>query len=159
MQSILKSVCELARHNISLKSFVDVHSKQEYGQVNQALCASIRKLLQNYNCLVSQLETELYYSNSFSLQTLNLQLQPTSHIFKQLYDLAQAILRENAKKSEDATSAYNNNDFEKMLESLKISEGANFAEFAELGFTGRASKSTVCKGGTILRILAEINSL
>lgn len=154
MQSITESVCELACHNISLCSFVDLHSKPEYGQVNQALCASIRKYLQDYTCLISQLETELFYNKSFSLQTFLLQIQPTAHLFKQLYDLAQSILNENAQKSEDVAAAYNNNDFEKIFESLKEVDGAKFPDL-DLGFTGRASKSTVCKGGSILRILAE----
>lgn len=150
MKDVLRSLTEVARHSIALKAFVDVHSKREYGQVNQALCASLRKILQDYNILIAQIENEVYYNKNFSLQIMQLQLNPTAHILKQLYDLSQVILKENAKKSEDAVQSYNN-DFEKMLESLKISEGANFNE---LGLTSRA-KSTVCKGGTILHILAE----
>lgn len=154
MQYVIKNVCELACHNISLSSFVDVHSKQEYGQVNQAFCASIRNRLQDYDCLICQLDGELKSSYSFSLQTLLLQLQPTAHIFKQLYELTQSILHKNAQKSEDVASAYNDNDFEKILESLKEADGTNLADF-DLGFTVMGSKSTVCKGGSILRILAE----
>lgn len=37
---------------------------------------------------------------------------------------------------------------------MKEVDGAKFPDL-DLGFTGRASKSTVCKGGSILRILAE----
>lgn len=150
MRDAIKSVTETARHHLAIGEFVDVHSQKEYGQVNQALCASIRKFLKNYNILIAQLEHELYYNDSFFLQTMQLQLQPIGHILKQIYDLCQAIIQENTRRSEEAVQLYNN-DFEKVIESLKVSEGSNFNK---LGLTTR-EKSMICKGGAILRILAE----
>ncbi|VVT57855.1 uncharacterized protein SAPINGB_P005903 [Magnusiomyces paraingens] len=152
MRDAVKSITDTARHHLAISEFVDVHAQRDYGQVNQALCASIRRVLKDYNILIAQLENELYYNQSFSLQTMQLQLAPLAHILKQIYDLCQVILQENTRRSEEAAAQlYSSSDIEKVIESLKVNEGTNFSK---LGLTSR-EKSMVCKGGAILRILAE----
>lgn len=148
LKDITKNIISTASHHMSLKAFVDVQSKKEYGRVNQALCSSLRKLLKDYYILIAQLEHQLYHNKAFSLQSFQLQLNPMAHTIHQAYELSQVILKENAKKSEEAARSYN--DFDKVIETLKIGDRANLNE---LGITN--TKSTVCKGGTILRILAE----
>lgn len=150
LKDITKNIIAMASHHMSLKAFVDVQSKKEYGLVNQALCASLRKVLKDYYLLVAQLEHQLYHNKAFSLQSFQLQLNPMAHILHQAYELSQVILKENSKKSEEAARSFN--DFDKVIESLKIGDGTNLNE---LGMNVSSTKSTVCKGGTILRILAE----
>lgn len=150
LKDITKSIIATASHHMSLKAFVDIQSKKEYGLVNQALCSSLRKTLKEYYLLIAQLEHQLYHNKAFSLQSFQLQLNPIAHTLHQAYELSQVILKENSKKSEEAARSFN--DFDKVIESLKIGDRANLNE---LGMNVSSTKSTVCKGGTILRILAE----
>lgn len=150
LKDITKNMIAIASHHMSLKAFIDVQSKKEYGLVNQALCSSLRNVLKDYYLLIAQLEHQLHHNRSFSLQSFQLQLNPMAHTLHQAYELSQVILKENSKKSEEAARSFN--DFDKVIESLKIGDRANLNE---LGLNVSSTKSTVCKGGTILRILAE----
>lgn len=153
MKDTVKAIALISKHAIALNTFCDIHSNNIYGRVNQALCASIREFLYDYMIIVAQLENQLLgvsETRRFSLQIMQLELEPISHTLKQLYDLCQVIVAEDARKFEEAAKS-DNSDFEEILASLKITEGANFAD---LGLTSR-KKSGLCKGGTILRMLAE----
>lgn len=70
LQDLTQSMLRMASHYMALQAFVDVQSRDEFGSVNHALCASIRKLLQEYLVMVAQLETQFLSDDGFTLSTL-----------------------------------------------------------------------------------------
>lgn len=148
-KDLARSILDTCQHFSALTAFIESQSRADYGQVNQALCAAIRKILNDYLVLVAQLEYQAYNAANFSLHSMNIQLKPIAKILRHTFDLAQVMLKENDRKSAEAASAFN--DFDKVLESLKEAGG----NINELGVAVSSSRSTVCKGGTVLRIIAE----
>lgn len=148
LKDLTRSIIEIARHFLSIKAFTESQSKPDYGLVNQALCASMRKTLTDYNLLTAQLERQVMQNLTFTLHNMNVQLGQIGNKLRHCYDLVHVILRANEQKAEEATNIFN--DFDKVLESLKESGSKDLNELAVSG-----ARSAVCKGGTILRILAE----
>lgn len=143
LQDLTTSILKMATHYISIEAFVEVQSREEFGAINHALCASIRKLLKDYLILVTQLENQLLTNESFSLHVLHLHTMPTSHMMFQIHTLAQEIL----KTSEDDLDVSDDglDDMDKILEQL--------LERGELAPGGKSK--TVCKGGNVLRLLTD----
>ena len=171
LKDLTKRVVAIATAYMGLREFLDYQSKREFGMVNQALCASLREnLLKEYSMLVGQLEYQFYNGpGAFSLQQLQLQLMDIGKKLQQGYELGQIILRENAKKSEEAVRSTFDDDLDKVIESLKLNNNSGGRGSGDNGASGGAqpdngtlnqllsptSKSNVCKGGTILRILSR----
>ncbi|KAL8931445.1 MAG: hypothetical protein Q9211_006957, partial [Gyalolechia sp. 1 TL-2023] len=146
LRDLTNSVLKMATYYISIEAFVEVQSREEFGAINHALCASIRKLLKDYLVLVTQLENQLITNESFSLHVLHLHTMPTSHMMFQVYTLAQEILKKNALLEGDLDDSVDGlDDVEGILEQLR--EGGELAP-------GGMSK-TVCKGGNVLRLLTD----
>lgn len=150
LKDLTRTIVDSAKHFLALRAFVESQSRPEYGLVNQALCASLRKFLNQYALLTAQLERQAFYNEAFTLHNMAIRLNHISTVLRHGFDLAQAILKENDKKSEESANVFN--DFDKVLESLKESNGSS--NLNQIGITVSSTKSTVCKGGTILRILA-----
>ncbi|KAF5094898.1 hypothetical protein D0Z00_003354 [Geotrichum galactomycetum] len=171
LKDLTKRIVGIATAYMGLCEFLNHQSKREFGMVNQALCASLREnLLKQYSMLVGQLEYQFYHGpGPFSLQQLQLQLMDIGKKLQQGYELGQIILRENAKKSEEAVRSTFDDDLDKVIESLKLNNNSGGRGTGDNGGTGGAqtdngslnqllnptSKSNVCKGGTILRILSR----
>ncbi|KAI4772267.1 hypothetical protein E4T45_14195, partial [Aureobasidium sp. EXF-8846] len=134
----------MATHYAAVEAFVEVQSREEFGAVNHALCAAMRKLLKDYLILVAQLEHQMLTNLSFTLHVLNLHTKPTSHMMFQLYSLAHEILKENSMlEDDDDDDLDESDDFENILESLR--------EGRDAGTVGRK----VCKGGSVLRLITK----
>ncbi|KAL8816197.1 MAG: hypothetical protein Q9223_004757 [Gallowayella weberi] len=143
---LTNSVLKMASYYAALEAFVEVQSREEFGAINHALCASIRKLLKDYLLLVSQLESQFITNDSFSLHVLHLHTLPTNHMMFQVYTLAQEILKKNALLGEDLDESIDGfDDVDNILEQLR--EGG---ELAPGGMT-----KTMCKGGNVLRLLTD----
>ncbi|KAL8803692.1 MAG: hypothetical protein Q9182_003024 [Xanthomendoza sp. 2 TL-2023] len=143
---LTNSVLKMATYYTALEAFVEVQSREEFGAVNHALCASIRKLLKDYLLLVSQLENQFITNDSFSLHVLHLHTLPTNHMMFQVYTLAQEILKKNALLGEELDESTDGfDDVDNILEQLR--EGG---ELAPGGMT-----KTLCKGGNVLRLLTD----
>ncbi|KAI9725608.1 MAG: hypothetical protein M1828_002893 [Chrysothrix sp. TS-e1954] len=138
------SMLHMAKHYIALEAFIEVQSREEFGTVNHALCAAIRKLLKDYLILAAQLEHQLLTNDNFSLNILNLHTKSTSHMLLQLFNLAQDILKKNSILEEDDDSD-NMDDVDNIIESLR--EGADVGQ----GIAGRK----VCKGGSVLGLITK----
>lgn len=152
LKDLTRTIADSAKHFHALRAFTEAQSKPDYGLVNQALCASIRKFLNQYSLLTAQLERQVFYNEAFTLHNMSVQLSHISTVLRHGFDLAQCILKENEKKSEGSGDVFN--DFDKVLESLKESDGSK--NLNQLGMAvASTTKSSVCKGGTILRILAQ----
>ena len=142
LRDLTSSMLQMAKHYIALEAFVEVQSRDEYGRVNHALCATVRKLLKDYLTLVGQLEHQLLTNSSFTLHLLNLHTKQTAHMLSHLYSLGQEILKRNALLEEDLDDSDNLSDVDKLIENLK--EGKD---------TGEAGARKICKGGQVLGLI------
>lgn len=143
LQDLTHSMLKTASHYIALEAFVEVQSREEFGAVNHALCAAIRKMLKDYLTLVAQLEHQLLTNDGFTLHVLTLHTKPTSHMLFQLYTLAHEILRRNSIL-EDNEDSDEMEDVDEIIESLR--EGGDAA-----GIAGKK----VCKGGSVLGLITK----
>ncbi|EUC33432.1 hypothetical protein COCCADRAFT_96073 [Bipolaris zeicola 26-R-13] len=143
LRDLTKSMLKTATHYIAVEACVEVLSREEYGAVNHALCAAVRRLLKDYLTLVAQLEHQLLTNESFTLHVLNLHTKQTSHMLFQLYTTGIELLKANGiledEKDEDSADD-DSNDFENILESLR--EGGN-------------TTKKLCKGGSVLGLVTK----
>ncbi|KAL2134770.1 hypothetical protein VTI74DRAFT_10844 [Chaetomium olivicolor] len=147
LQDLTQSMLRMASHYTALDTFVDVQSRDEFGSVNHALCASIRKLLQEYLVMVAQLETQFLTDDSFTLHVLNVHVLPTSHLMSQLYALAHELLKRNALLDDETDeSSDSNDDFDHILEQLR--EGGELVP-------GNMTGKKICKGGVVLGLITK----
>ncbi|KAK3176796.1 hypothetical protein OEA41_008121 [Lepraria neglecta] len=146
LRDLTTSVLKIATYYKAMEAFIEVQSREEFGAINHALCASISKLLKDYLVLIVQLEHQLLSNASFTLHLLHLHTLPTSHMMFQLYTLGQEILKKNALLEDDLDDSVDGfDDVDNILEQLR--EGGDLAP-------GSMSKK-VCKGGNVLRLLTE----
>ena len=145
LQDLTASMLKMATHYVAIEAFMEMQGREEFGMINHALSASIRKLLKEYLVLIAQMEHQLSTNNSFTLHVLHLHLLPTGHMFLQLYTLAQEMLKKNSLLEEDLDSTDGLDDVDNILEQLR--------EGGELVPGGMSKK--ICKGGNVLRLLTE----
>ncbi|KAG8422608.1 gamma tubulin complex Spc97/GCP2 subunit Alp4 [Metarhizium acridum] len=137
----------MATYYSALEAFVDVQSRVEFGAVNHALCASIRKFLQDYLIMIAQLETQFLTSESFTVHVLNIHTMPTCQMMHQLYLLAHELLKKNGivdDETEDEDDEIENDDA--MIERLR--------EGGEL-IPGNMTSKKICKGGVVLGLITK----
>ncbi|EON96577.1 putative spc97 spc98 family protein [Phaeoacremonium minimum UCRPA7] len=138
---------KMATHYSALETFVDVQSREEFGSVNHALCASIRKFLQDYLILIAQLETQFLTNDTFTLHVLNIHVLPTSQMMFQLYALAHELLKRNALLDDETDESSNSgDDFDHILEQLR--EGGDLVP-------GNMTGKKICKGGVVLGLITK----
>ncbi|KAM7196390.1 spindle pole body component alp4 [Naviculisporaceae sp. PSN 640] len=147
LQDLTQSMLRMATHYSALEMFVDVQSREEFGSVNHALCASIRKLLQDYLVMIAQLETQFLANDSFTLHVLNIHILPTSHMMAQLYALAHDLLKRNALLDDETDESSDSaDDFDHILEQLR--EGGDLVP-------GNMTGKKICKGGVVLGLITK----
>ena len=147
LQDLTTIMLKMATHYAAVQSFVEVQSREEFGAVNHALCAAIRKMLHDYLVLIAQLETQFLTNPSFTLHVLNLHTLPTSHMMFQLYSLAHEILKRNSLLEEDLDDSDGEfDDIENILETLR--------EGGDLG-PGNIPGKKICKGGCVLGLITK----
>ena len=147
LQDLTQSMLRMASHYTALETFVDVQSRDEFGSVNHALCASIRKLLHEYLVMIAQLETQFLSDDSFTLHVLNVHVLSTSHMMAQLYALAHEFLKRNALLDDETDeSSDSNDDFDHILEQLR-----DGGELVPGNMTGKK----ICKGGVVLGLITK----
>lgn len=146
LQDLTTSALKMATYFNAMEAFVEVQSREEFGAINHALCASISKLLKEYLVLIAQLEHQVISNSSFTLHLLHLHTLPTTHMMFQLYTLAQEILKKNSLLEEDLDDSVDGfDDVDNILEQLR--EGGDLAP-------GSMSRK-ICKGGNVLRLLTD----
>jgi len=143
LRDLTSTMLNLATHYVALEAFIEVQSREEFGSVNHALCAAIRKILKDHLVLVAQLEHEFLTNEGFTLHVLNLHIKPTSQILWHLFALAQEILKNNALLQDGVDSLDDMDDIENIIESLR--EGATTA----------GNERKVCKGGAVLGLISK----
>lgn len=144
LKDLTRSMLKMATHYSALEAFVEAQSRAEFGAVNHALCAAVRRLLKDYLVLIAQLETQLIKNPGFTLHVLHLHIMPTSQSMAQLYSLSQELLKKNQLLAgEDDDTIDDLDNVENILEQLR--EGGDIAP----------SSKKMCKGGNVLRLLTE----
>lgn len=147
LQDLTQSMLRMATHYTALETFVDVQSREEFGSVNHALCASIRRLLQEYLVMVAQLETQFLTDDAFTMHILNVHILPTSHMMYQLYTLAHELLKRNALLDDETDESSDSaDDFDHILEQLR--EGGELVP-------GNMTGKKICKGGVVLGLITK----
>jgi len=144
LRDLTSSILKMSTHYMALEAFVEVQSREEFGAVNHALCAAIRKLLKDYFVLIAQLEHQLLTNDAFTLHVLSLYTKPTIHMLSQLYSVAHEILRKNAILDEDVEEADDTENVDDIIEALRGGDDP----------TNIGAKK-VCKGGAVLGLITQ----
>ncbi|KAF2860529.1 hypothetical protein K470DRAFT_216975 [Piedraia hortae CBS 480.64] len=140
---LIQPLLSLASQYSALEVYTDTLSSEEYGSVNHALCAAIRKILKDYLILITQLEHQYLTNKSFTLNQMSLHLKPTAHTLRILYSLTQEILKENSLLGDLAEDVDDSEDFENIFKLIQQGRDASLP--------GKKS----CKGGAVLRLLTH----
>jgi gamma-tubulin complex component 2 len=144
LRDLTTSMLRIPKYSIAIEAFLEVMSREEYGSVNHALCATVRKLMQQHLAQIVQLETQFLTKEILTLHLVNLQMKRAGHVLFQLYNLAVELLKANAILDNDEDDSLDDSDdLENILESLK-----------EGGTPGLSSKKT-CKGGSTLGLITR----
>ncbi|RYP48389.1 hypothetical protein DL769_011206 [Monosporascus sp. CRB-8-3] len=146
LQDLTSSMLKMATHYSALESFIDVQSREEFGAVNHALCAAIRKFLHDYLIMIAQLETQFLTNEAFTLHLLHVHTLPTSQMMFQLYSLAHEFLKRNALLDEESSEDSDPDDIENILENLK--RGGDLVP-------GNMTGKKICKGGVVIGLITK----
>lgn len=146
LRDLTTSMLQMAMHYCALEAFVEVQSREEFGAINHALSATIRKLLKDYLILMAQLETQLLNNTTLTLHVLHLHTLPTGQSLLQLYSLAQELLKRNSLLEQDLDESVDDFDVDNILEQLR--EGGDLVP-------GGMSSKRICKGGNVLGLLTN----
>ena len=145
LRDLATSMLTMASHYSAIEAFVEVQSREEYGAVNHALCAAIRKLLKDYLILVAQLETRVLSDTKFTLHQMHLSIIPTAQSLAQLYAMAQELLKKNSLLGEDLDDSEDDFDADNIIERLR--EGGDL-------LPGSMTQKR-CIGGNVLALLTQ----
>ncbi|OAA32274.1 Spc97 / Spc98 family protein [Moelleriella libera RCEF 2490] len=151
LADLTRSMLKMATYYSAVNAFVDVQSRAEFGGVNHALCASIRKFLHDYLILIAQLETQFLTSDTFTVHVLNIHTLSTSHMMHQLYLLAHELLRKNGLL-DDETDDEDDDEEDEIENPDEIIE--RLREGGDLVPGSMASKK-ICKGGVVLGLVTR----
>jgi gamma-tubulin complex component 2 len=147
LQDLAYSMLEMASHYSALETFVDVLSRDEYGAVNHALCASVRKFLHDYLVMIAQLETQFLTNATFTLHVLNIHTLSTQQMMFQLHTLAHELLKRNGLLDDESDeSTDNEDDDDNILEQLR--EGGGL-------MPGGMAGKKIYKGGVVLGLITK----
>ncbi|KAI9171189.1 Spindle pole body component alp4 [Paramyrothecium foliicola] len=148
LHDLTQSMLKLATYYSALESFTDVQSREEFGAVNHALCASIRKFLQDFLIMIAQLETQFLTSDALTIHVLNLHVLPTCQMMMHLYSLAQELLKKNGLLDDESDEEDDDNadDDEDILQRLR--------DGGEL-IPGNMAGNKICRGGVVLGLITK----
>ena len=144
LRDLTTTMLVMATHYGAVEAFVEVQSREEFGVVNHALSAAIRKLMNEYLVLIGQFEHQFLTSPSFTLNLLHLHTMPTSHMLAQLYTFAKEILKKNAMLEDDDDSMDDFDDVDNIIEALREGDSAS-----------ALPGSKICRGGSVLALLTQ----
>ncbi|RWA10874.1 hypothetical protein EKO27_g4230 [Xylaria grammica] len=146
LQDLTLSMLQMATHHAALEMFVNVQSREEFGIVNHALCAAIRRYLHDYLVMVAQLETQFLTNETFTLHLLHVHTLSTSQMMSQLYALASDLLKRNALLDDESEEESEVEDFDNIIENLK--RGGDLVP-------GNMTGKKICKGGVVIELITK----
>ena len=146
LRDLTQKVLKLAKNYSAMEAFVEILNRDDYGPINHALSASIRKVFKNYLVMIAQLEHQFLSNPSFTLHQLQLHTLSMNQIMSHLYTLAQKILRQTEILNEAPDDLLNEyDDAEDIIDKLR--DGADSAPDVTI--------EKVCDGGMLLRLITE----
>jgi gamma-tubulin complex component 2 len=145
LRDLASSMLDMASHYAAIEAFVEVQSREEYGAVNHALCAAMRKLLKDYLILIAQLESKVLSDTKFTLHQMHLAVIPTAQSLSQLYAMAQELLKKNSLLEQELDDSMDDFDADNIIERLR--EGGDL-------LPGSMTKKQ-CIGGNVLALLTQ----
>ena len=145
LRDLSMAMLKMATHHLAITAFVEVQSRSEFGSVNHALCAAIRKLLKDYMILVAQLENKVINDPSYTLHQMHLHTMPTAQSLLHINGLAQELLKKNSLIEDDLDDSINDFDADNILERLR--EGGDL-------LPGSMTKKR-CIGGNVLALVTQ----
>jgi gamma-tubulin complex component 2 len=154
LQDLAHAMLRTATHHAALAAFVDVQSRDEFGAVNHALCASVRRILHDHLIMVARLETRFLTDDGFTAHALNMQTLPAGQTLQHVYALAHELLKRNAllddetdeSSGDDDDGDDGTDDYENILESLR--EGGDLVP-------GNMTSKKICKGGVVIGLVTR----
>lgn len=162
LKAITKKLFKYGKHYLGLKLFAQVYDAPVFGRVNQSLCHEINKYLEQFEKLVLSFEESFHYNSAFTLNQMDNDISKfCADNLLHLYHIAVAIHTDTETR---------NPAFDRATSSLQFSgealRTANFGDFMDyirddLLHAGQIELSTdtnkfdVCKGGPVLRIVAQ----
>ncbi|KAK9475978.1 Spc98 family-domain-containing protein [Lipomyces japonicus] len=152
LRDLTKILLNMATHYSSIEAFIELQSKVEYGVVNHALCAAMRKVLREYLKFITDMEYRMLTDSNFSLNRFHVETLDFSRKLQEIYWIVQKI---NKKESNDEIYDNDNGamtDFDKIMETLKANDG-DLNVLNTLGIS--KTTSTIKKGGYVIKILTE----
>ncbi|KAK9460531.1 Spc98 family-domain-containing protein [Lipomyces oligophaga] len=150
LRDLTKIILKLATYHSSVKAFVELRSRTEFGVVNHALCAAMRTILDEYLLVMSEMEYKMLKEPSFTLNRFHIETMPLLRKLTELSHIIQQVSHYEEPKTdfyEDAVT-----DFDKIMETLKANDG-NLHALNNLG--GSKQTSTITKGGDVIKILTD----
>jgi gamma-tubulin complex component 2 len=147
LHDLTQSMLKMATYYSALEAFVDVQSREEFGAVSHALCASVRKFIQDYLVMIAQLETQFLTSDTFTVHVLNIQTVSTQQMMLQLYSLAHELLKKNAMLDvDDEEEDDDEDDYDNIIENLR--DGGDLVPGNMIG-------KKLCKGGVAIGLVTK----
>lgn len=143
LHDLTRNMLKMATHYSALEAFVDVQSRENFGAVNHALCASIRTYLQDYLIMIAQLETQFLTNDTFTVHVLHIQTLKTNQMMAQLYSLAQELSKRNALLDDESEDE--DMDYDAIIERLNAGNQV----------MTDSVKKKICKGGSVLKLVTE----
>ncbi|KAH9855480.1 Spc98 family-domain-containing protein [Lenzites betulinus] len=159
LRDLAERILPLATYYTAISAFIESRSHIDFGLVNQALCASMRDMLKDYQTLLSQLEHAFNSSAQFTLQKLWFYVHPTLHTLSLLYLLITDLATADDPTAELSSSDGSDAEEDARNEALGLGGATLKAVLSEikttgLGVNGGASGIAV-KGGEVLAILHD----
>ncbi|KAJ1922435.1 gamma tubulin complex Spc97/GCP2 subunit Alp4 [Tieghemiomyces parasiticus] len=104
LQAVVRQILPVCNYHLLLQEFCRRYMAAQAGMVNQALCAAIEEVLQEFHTLIAQLE-HLHRAGTeaapFTLQKLHFYLQPSIAMLERLAVLACIIRRKTEQEFAD----------------------------------------------------------
>ncbi|KAL7412307.1 Spc98 family-domain-containing protein [Mrakia frigida] len=147
LSSVLRRVLPLATYYMGVEAFIDSRCLLEFGKVNHALGSGLRGMLQEYNVLLTQLETLFLTSPTFTLQKAFFHLHPTIHTLSLLHALTNQLFRAD----EDEDDGSEDDESEVDEEERKLGLGGDVLK--ELDVVGGGG---LVKGGEVLGLIWQM---
>jgi len=145
LRGLTEDMLRTATHYVAVEAFIEVQSRDDFGTINHALCAAMRRQLKEYLILIAQMEHQLLTNEAFTLHVLHLHMLSTSNVMFQLHGLAQEMLKKNQiLEEEEEDESDDDDDVDKII--AKLTEQGNLAP---------GGLKRIFKGGSVLRILTE----
>ncbi|KAJ1649208.1 gamma tubulin complex Spc97/GCP2 subunit Alp4, partial [Dispira simplex] len=101
LATVVTPLLTLGSHYVVVQEFLREYSPMRAGQVNQALCAAIQDMLQEYHTLVAQLEhlhRRATVRDPFTLQKVSFYVQPSARVFERLVVLICTMKRKTEQE-------------------------------------------------------------